>query len=271
MFESKLGPAEVAVLETFVVPQYLSLFGDAALNMLLTGDVAAIAHLGCRTGYPDRELMDRVSNCSIVGVDASAAAIQLARNKAAAFQKGQVRYTVATDMPTRLPAGGFSHALSLHPIGGREMRGELFSEMERLLYAGGQALVALPLRGSFQELADLLREYALKHDEGEFGKTLDLAVATRPTIETLSEELESAGFDDIDVAVMPTQLGFESGRAFTEDPTTRLLILPEIVANLGIGGLGASLDYARDAIDKYWSESDFQLTINIGCASARKH
>jgi hypothetical protein len=29
------------------------------------------------------------------------------------------------------------------------------------------------------------------------------------------------------------------------------------------------MDYVRDAIDKYWSEGKLELSLNIGCASAR--
>ena len=49
----KLSPADAAILETFVVPRYLSLFGELVQQMLLVGESARIIHLGCRTGYPD--------------------------------------------------------------------------------------------------------------------------------------------------------------------------------------------------------------------------
>ena len=34
--------------------------------------------------------------------------------------------------------------------------------------------------------------------------------------------------------------------------------------------LRETLVVVRDAIDKYWSEGQFELTVNVGCASARK-
>jgi hypothetical protein len=138
------------------------------------------------------------------------------------------------------------------------------------VYSGGQALLALPLRGSFQEVGDLLREYALKYDEGGFGKSVEEAMALRPTIESLSDEIEEAGFDDIDVEIRHTELVFDSGRAFIEDPVSRLMILPELRAVLGGMDLTKGLEYVRDAIDKYWSEGKLELSLNVGCASARK-
>ena len=134
------------------------------------GGAARIAHLGCRTGWPDREVFELIDTCAVIGVDASIAAIELARNKAATLRDLDLDYQVATGYPTELGSESFSHAMCLHPIGTELDRRDLFGEMERLLYRGGQALVSLPLRGSFQEISDLFREYALKHDHGRRGE-----------------------------------------------------------------------------------------------------
>jgi ubiquinone/menaquinone biosynthesis C-methylase UbiE len=270
MLGRKLSPAEVALVETFVIPRYLDKFGEAVLSMMLLGGTPRVAHFGCRTGYPDRELLKMSDTCSISGVDASLAAIELARNKAATLREVDLDYQVATSYPTPLEANRFSHAMSLHPIGTADDRVELFQEMERVLYPGGQALVSLPLRGSFQEIGDLFREYALKHDQGEFGRAAEAAMQGRPTLESLSEELEAAGFDDVDVDVRQETLSFESGRAFTEDPVARLFVFPELRAAMGIDDFDEALQYLNDAIGKYWSRRDFDVAVVIGTASARK-
>jgi SAM-dependent methyltransferase len=270
MLGRKLTPGEVAILETFVVPRYLEKFGEAVMSMMLLGGTAHIAHLGCRTGYPDRELLEMIHTCSVVGIDVSLAAIELARNKAATLHDVQLEYQVATGYPTELEAGGFSHAMSLHPIGTDRDRVELFREMERVLYPGGQALVSLPLRGSFQEIGDLFREYALKNDAGALGRATEAAMVGRPSIESLSEELETAGFEDIDVDVRQVTLSFSGGRGFTEDPVTRLLVLPELQVHMAGIDLAEPLQYLNDAIGKYWSRREFELGVVIGTASARK-
>jgi ubiquinone/menaquinone biosynthesis C-methylase UbiE len=265
-----LTPAEVAVLETFVVPRYLSAFGTAAMDMMLTGGGANVVHLGCRTGYPDAELLAKIPNCQVVGVDPSAAAIELARNKAASYGRRGLSYSVASGYPTELPSASFSHAMSLHPIANMGGRAELFAELMRLTYAAGQVLVSMPLRGSFQELGDLFKEYALKYDEGEFGQAVEVAMGLRPSIETLAEELERVGLSDVDVEVVSTELKFAGGRAFIEDPTTRLLIVPDLETLLGNFDLASPLTYVCDAIDEYWSETEFSLSVKVGCASARR-
>jgi ubiquinone/menaquinone biosynthesis C-methylase UbiE len=266
----RLSPADAAVIETFVVPRYLSFFGELVLEMLLPVEGARIAHLGCRTGYPDRQLYEKISGARISGVDPSGPALDLARNKAAVLGESGIEYVEVQGLPTSLPAESFSHVVTLHPVGSREQVTALHQDMFRVLYAGGQALVAQPLRGSFQEVSDLLREYALKYDEGEFGKLVEESILERPNIEALADQLESAGFDDVDIDVRTTALTFDSGRAFLEDPVSRLLIVPELKSWLAGTDLEKPLGYVRDAIDKYWSEGKFELTLNVGCASARR-
>ena len=270
VFSEKLSPADAAILETFVVPRYLSLFGDLMLEMILVGDTARVAHLGCRTGYPDLKLYERIDGVDIVGVDSSLPALELARNKAAVLGDVRIEYRIAESLPLDLDEGIFTHAFAIHPISGPQDRVALFQEMYRLLCDGGQALVAFPLRGSFQEIADLFREYGLKHDDSDFSKAIESALVGRPSIEALSEELEDAGLEDIDVEIRQTQLSFDSGRAFVEDPVSRLLIIPEVRTWLAVNDLQKPLEYVRDAIDKYWSEGKLELSLNVGCASARK-
>ena len=141
--------------------------------------------------------------------------------------------------------------------------------MRWLLCSGGQAIVALPLRGSFQEITDLFREYALKYDDEEFAKELEASLMERPSLEMLSDQLESAGLEDVDVEIRQVMIPFDSGRAFVEDPVSRLMILPEVRSWLPLADTKRPLEYVRDAIDRYWSETKLELTLNVGAASAR--
>jgi SAM-dependent methyltransferase len=267
----RLGPAEAAIFETFVVPRYLSLFGELAIEMLAEGKDAQLIHLFCRTGYPDRGLALKLPGAYIYGCDPSSHAIELAKAKAATMPEMVSDYKLMGDLlPTPFPAQGFSHALTLHPLAAPEERAAVLGEFARLVAPRGQALLAMPLRGSFQEIADLLREYALKTESSEINKKVEAAVMVRPTGEMLGAELEEAGFHFVDVEVRTSVLKFKSGRDFFEDPVTRLLLLPEFRINLGIGDLERPLSYVREAIDKYWSDGTFELTVNVGCASGRR-
>lgn len=267
--EQKLTPADAAIFETFVVPRYLSLYGELMLEMLLAGNAARVAHLGCRTGYPDLKIYERIDQTELVGFDGSIPALELARNKATVRGATGIAYQVDENSLADVEPEQFTHVIALHPVVNADQRVQLFKEVRRLLCPGGQALIALPLRGSFQEVLDLYREYALKYDDSEFSKAVEFAIATRPTIESLSDELETVGLDDVDVEIRHTTLPFDSGRAFAEDPVNRLMILPELRTWLGVDDVAKPLEYVRDAIDKYWSESKLELSLTVGCASAR--
>ena len=142
--EQKLSPADAAIFETFVVPRYLSLFGDLMLEMLLTGNAARVAHLGCRTGYPDLKLYERIDQAEIIGFDFSLPALEHARNKAAVRGAGSIEYRVEEDGFDGIEAEQFTHVVALHPILKTDERLELFKQVRRLLCPGGQALIALP-------------------------------------------------------------------------------------------------------------------------------
>lgn len=266
---SVLGSSDAALFETFVVPRYLSLFGEAALDVLAHARGAQVLHIGCRTGYPDREILARLPQAHVVGCDASAPALGVARAKAQTTGERGLEYVEAKELPLPFEDASFSHALSLHPPADPASRQGLLAEMHRLLTTHGQAVLALPMRGSFVEIADLLREYALKTDDGPLGDAVDRAMALRPTVESLSSEMEDAGFEYVDVELRRGSVAFEGGREFFEDPVTRLLLSSEFRRNVGLD-LDAPMAYVRDAIDKYWSDGRFELTVHVGCASGRR-
>ena len=266
----RLGPAEAAIFETFVVPRYLSLFGDLLLDMVVESEQARVVHLHCRTGYPDRGLSMKLEGAHILGADASPAALQLARAKAATMANMVAEYRLLEGLPISLPASAFSHAVAIHPLAGEDERGDLFGECARLLAPHGQVLVAMPLRGSFQELSDLLQEYALKYDDAEVGQAVERAAEARPSAEELTAEVERAGFEFVDVAARQAMFLFRSGRDFFEDPVSRFLILPDVKHHHRLEDADSALAYVRGAIDKYWSDGSFELTVQVGCVTGRR-
>ena len=271
-----LGPplqgSDANVFETFVVPRYLAFFGGLAIDMMLPHEHAQVANIGCRTGYPDGVIADRVPGGTLVGVDPSAAALELARSKASLLSGIRANYQLSEGWPTPLEDEQYTHALAIHPLCSADDRGKLLRELHRVLVPGGQALVSLPLRGSFPEINDMIREFSLRQDLPEVSKAVDVAAASRPTIETVAEEFETAGLGDVDVDVQLIAVSFGNGKEFLEDPIAKLMVLPDMRAVLPIesGVVDNSLKYVHEAIARYWSEGVFELTVNVGCASERR-
>ena len=264
-----LGPEDAAIFETSVVPRYLSLFAERLVEMIVPGPDARVCHLQCRTGYPDRLLLQRLPNAHIYGCDTSEHAIELARAKAKTLVGNVCDYRVIEGQITPFPAGAFSHGFTMHPLAAPEERRMLLEELARIVAPRGQALVAMPLRGSFAEIADLLRECALKNELTDLTNAVEAAVQLRPTDELFQKELEAVGFDHVDVDLRTRTLRFESGRQLFEDPATRLMLLPEFRVNLHMDD-DRPFAYVREAIDKYWSDGEFELTVNVGVVSGRR-
>lgn len=258
--------AETAIFETFVVPGYLVPFAELALGALEPMHNARVAHLLSRTGFPDREIAQRLPGARIHGFDPSPYAVELATVKAASAFDVVAEYVCAGSLPSPLPEGVFTHALLLHPLAATPQRHALYGEVLRLLRPGGQLVFVLPVRGSFIEVFDLMREYGLKYELPEVDAIVARGVEFRPTVETFAVELEDAGFVDVDVELRPTSLSFRSARDFFESPATRLLVFPALHAKFD----GDALDYLKDAISKYWSDADFEMSLNIACATAHK-
>lgn len=266
----ELGPSDAAVFEAFVSPRLGVLYGELLLAMLRPADrPARVAHLACRTGFPERLIATQLPGGELFGVDPSMNAVELAQTKAALLPDFSAHYIASSGLPTPLENGAFSHVVCLNPIAPTAAeRTALFAEACRLLVPGGQLLVGMPLRGSFQEVFDLLREYAVKFDASAVNEASEAAIGMRPTIESVSNEFEAAGFVEVDVELVRTELEFQSGRDFFEDPITRLVIMPDVLAYLHLEGpTDSPLGYVRDAIDRYWSEATFGLTIQVGCIS----
>lgn len=265
-FGSNDDAAAAALIETFVVPRYFVPAGEMLLELLAVGEGAQIAHLGCGTGYPDGTLLERLPGGELYGCDPSSASIQLAQSKAAATNLS-AEYLVSTSTSTPLPAGAFTHGVTLDLA--PEERLGVFAEMKRLLAPAGQLLVTLLLRGSAQELTCLLREYAVATDRADLSRSLDLLSAARPTPEMIVSELEALGFEYVEVEHRRIALSFKNGRDFVEDPVCRMVLFPETERLLRLS-LGSSLDYVRVAIDRYWSTEPFELVLSLGCVSARR-
>lgn len=264
-----LGPSDAAVFEAFVAPRLGALYGELLAAVLRPAARARVAHVGCRTGFPDHLLAALLPGGEVFGVDPSLSAVELAQTKAALLPDFGAHYLASAGLPTPLESEAFTHALCLNPIAPTAAeRTALFAEACRLLVPEGQLVVGLPLRGSFQEVFDLLREYALKYDVPAVGEAAEAALAMRPTVESVTDEFEAAGFVDVDVEIVRTDVQFHSGRDFFEDPLTRLVVLPDVLAHLDLEGPSEPpLAYVREAIDRYWSEATFDLTVHVGCAT----
>ncbi len=267
---SPLLSDEIHAYDAFVVPRYMTLFGEPVLETLIDSRDAQVLHVNCRTGYPDRALATRLESAHIYSCDPSPWALAAARAKVSERESLTVDYRAVESLPLPFPDGAFSHALTLHAPFASTDRMALVGELSRVLAPRGQLIVALPLRGSFIEVSDLFREYAVKHEKLDVLRGVELLVEERPTAETLAREVEKSGFEYVDVDVRTRALKFTSGRDFVQHPVARLHAMRELRGTQPEDEWSRMVEYLAHAIDKYWSGHSFELTVKVGCVTARR-
>ena len=254
--------------EESVVPRFLEA-GTELLLAQLEAPAGQVLHLGCRTGYADLHVAQALPGAKIHGFDPSADAIAFAEARARRTTGFRASYQQADVFGDALAFGDYTHVFSIFPNVDGQDRGRLFASAARLLVPGGQAVFVVPLAGAFQEVTDLLREYSLKFSTETFGQAVDAHEATRPTESTLESELRAAGFRRIRTSSKQFTVSFASGSEFLADLGTRILVLPSLARATRAVELARSLVYAEGAIDKYWSDTPFELSIVAGCVSGR--
>lgn len=270
-----LGPtysdSEVELLGSEVLPQYLSFFHNIALDRLVLAPQTAVLTAGPLATTIAEGVTGRLPSTVIKGFEPSEAAVTAALERTTNLSL-DIDVEVLTKLPIHVPDATFTHALLIHPLSSPADRQKLLAEMFRLLVPAGQLLFASPLRGSYPEIADMLREFSLKHDRPKLGEAVEIAAHSRPTPETLVEDLERLGFTDVSVDVELLSVPFDTGRDFAQSNLFRLLIAPEISALMGqpTDQITPALEYAGSAVSKYWSDGQFDLTVNLACASGRR-
>jgi hypothetical protein len=110
----------------------------------------------------------------------------------------------------------------------------------------------------------------LKFDKAKFGTIVDDLAQSRPTLEELAEQMEANGFGYVDAERRPLVLSYRRGRDFVDDPIVRFMIASELVNYAGQAAVDEAMAYVRDAVDKYWSDGLFELTVQVGCVTGRK-
>ena len=263
-----LGPAyseeEVTALQTEGLPRYLAFFQNLAIDRISLAPSGRIAAMGILASSLAAAVAERVPTAAVIGFDPSEWGVRAGR------ERSSPDLEALASLPMKHPDASFSHVVAVHPLIPPAERRRLLAEARRVLRPAGPLLLALPLRGSYAEVNDMLREFALKSDSTKLAEAVEIAAQSRPTPETLTEELEDAGFDDVTVSVELLSVPFETGREFAGHPLFGLVVGPDVATGLGLPppAVSPALEYVERAIGMYWSDGAFELGVNLGCVSA---
>lgn len=261
----------VLAYDAAFVPRYAQRFGRHLLEALDVGPKANILDLGCRTGYPAVEVLERWDDARVMALDVSSHHLELARARAGADLGRRVFFKHGEAAPLRFDDAVFTHVVG-NLIDRLEVpREALFREAARVLAPRGQLVVTLALRGSFIEVIDLFREIALGRDFLGVSERADRYAHDFPTEEMLRAEAERSGLTDVLVESWEFTLDYASSEALMGDAAIETAAMAEWRwCAAGAPHPEAVLRALRTAVDTYFERRTFELTVVGACVSARR-
>ena len=258
-----------------IAPVWGTRFGKMLLRNLAVPQKGQVLDISCGTGYPTVEILRRMSEGSrLIAIDASSAMLDVARRKVAdlgPLGKKGVFFRTESPVP-KLSFADEVYDLVVCNLGLGEMPSvdSALRDFARVAKMDGEVRCTLPLAGSFQEFHDLYREVLTKHDRGEAIERLDRHIARYPTAEHVERCMKDAGLDGT-LEYEEFSLLFKSSREFFFAPVIDYGPLAEWKE---IAGEGQEMQdifwFIKEAIDAYWGDRPFQVTVKAGCIIGKK-
>ena len=258
-----------------IAPVWGTRFGKMLLRNLSVPARGQVLDISCGTGYPTVEILRRMQEGSrLIAIDASSAMLDVARRKVAdlgPLGKKGVFFRTESAVP-KLSFADDVYDLVVCNLGLNEMPSleVALRDFARVCKVGGELRCTLPLAGTFQEFHDLYREVLIKHDKHEALERLDRHVARYPSIDHVERCMRTASLAG-GLEIEEFSLLFKSSREFFFAPVIEYGPLAEWK---DIAGGGQEMQdvfwYIKEAIDAYFGDSPFQVTVKAGCLIGTK-
>jgi SAM-dependent methyltransferase len=259
-----------------LLPAYAGRFATLLLRGIGPGLLAPggrIVEVGCATGHVTRELVRRFPGAGrVTAVDENPALLGRARLKLAG-DRGAITPVFEQAAPLALPLADGEAELGVSNLAVAADPDPLGAivELHRVLAPGGHAAMTLPLRGSWAEFIDLLREVLRESGRREGLAALDRHERVLPDGADAVAALEAVGFRDVAIEVDRWELLFRSSREFFFAPLVELGPLPEWKRLTGGGdAMQDAFFFTKEAIDAYFKGRPFAVTIVAAVVTGRK-
>ena len=256
--------------EQAVVPRHGTRLGSMLLEKLdpeLRGTVLEVA---CRTGWFTAELLKRVHRSGrIVAIDPDARHVEAARLRLLETDGKRTFFKCGAIVP--LPFGDhvFDIIVGNPALAGTGWITEAAADLRRALQPRGQLVFADMLRGTFEEMLDMVREAALAKDLDAVVERVDAAIAEAPTKARLLGLLHNHELSDVDIETESLKWTFRNARTMMKDPLVAAVALPAWKRLCPADGETSILDEAAHALDTYFAGSPVSLRIEVAVIVAR--
>lgn len=257
-----------------ILPVWGQKFGRLLLRGLELPDKGQILEIACGTGYVTTELLMRLGDGTrLIAIDGASVLLDVARRKVEKMGAKGVFFRTASAEP-RLSFADDVYDLVVCNLGLAEMDDPkvTLADFARVTFPGGAVRCTLPLAGTFVEFYDIYREVLIKHDKHDALERLDEhLIKTYPTVDECERWMRGARLGDARVEVESFTLLFKSSREFFFAPVIEYGPLATWKA---IAGQGQEMQdafwYIKEAIDAYFGDRAFELTVVAGCLIGNK-
>jgi ubiquinone/menaquinone biosynthesis C-methylase UbiE len=257
-----------------VLPIWSMRFGRMLLRKIETPpQKSMILDVGCGTGYPALEILRKLDDQSrIIAIDCASEMLNVARKKAGDLSGKRIFFRTETiDKKLSFATDVYDVVVANDAVWELDDPRAAITDFARVCKPGGFVLVTMPLAGSWAEFYDIYREVLVKHDHHEILRKLEEELQRAPDPEQARQWLEEAGLLDVTVETEQFDLLFRSAREFFFAPVIEYGPLPQWKE---IAGKGETMQeifwHIKEAIDAYFGDRAFSVTIKAGCLVGRK-
>lgn len=261
------------VYDREILPIWSERFGRMLLRGLKVPERAMVLDFGCGTGYPSLEILKRMGDQGrIIAIDPAGALLDVAREKADDLS-GKRLFFRSESFSGKLAFADDVYDLVVSNVSPQLLEDpkNSLAEMLRVAAPGGQVIATLPLAGTYREFFDIYREVLTKNDRHGALERLEQHILLLPQADDVASWMEDAGALQVEVEVEEFSLLFKSSREFFFAPVIEygpLAIWKEVA------GKGQEMQeifwHIKEAIDAYFGDRGFGLTVMAGCFRATK-
>lgn len=262
------------VYDSEILPLWTQKFGRLLLRAVRVPSKAMVLNVACKTGYPALELLQKMDPDSrIIAIESSGPLLDIARSKAGDLSGRRVFFRTE-HISEKLSFADDVYDVTFTNLGLDEFDispEEVIKDFARVTQPGGQVLVTLPLRGSWNEFFDIYREVLIKQDRNDLLEKIEEYMESFPEPETAAGWMKKAGLRDVKVESEKFSLLFKSAREFFFAPIIEYGPLKTWKSLVGKGQQMQDIFwYIKEAIDAYFSSTAFSVSVIAGCIHGLK-
>jgi arsenite methyltransferase len=196
------------------LPLWSAMFGLLLLDEVPMTGVKTALDVGCGTGFPLIELAERLgARTEVHGLDIWAQALKRAAEKIQSRETPNVTFHEGSASAMPFADETFDLIVSNLGVNNFDDRASSIRECRRVARRGAKIALTTNLQGHMQEFYEVFHQILDSYGDDEARSNLKQHVAHRPTVASVHDLLESAGFSVSRVVERAGRMRFANGSA----------------------------------------------------------